>query len=158
MGSTGTQGSVAQDKVERTGRPPGRRRWQIPVLLLVVLGAGVVAARWVRENRRIAIENAYVASMQSDLLNLTRSEEAYFVESAEYGSLLECAARLRVVVFCATPGNKVSVSAHGAGVSAGWTARVTNPNTTKRCAMYVGPIEPLAPATTADPQLLPVCR
>ena len=38
------------------------------------------------------------------------------------------------------------------------TASITNLNTTKSCAIYVGAQTPAAPATTTDPEGAPVCR
>jgi hypothetical protein len=66
--------------------------------------------------------------MKSDLRNLVTAEEAYFADSVKYTTALGTA-------FAVTTGNgtpSVALTADG------WTATMTNLNTSKTCAIFIG--------------------
>ena len=108
-------------------------------LLIVVVIIGILAS--------IAIPKfgttkgkAYMAAMRSDLHNLTVAEEAYLYDNRIYTN---DAAQLR---FSTSPGVQL-LELHEYG-AAGWSAKVTHPQAfPKTCAVFVGPVAPLAPAT-----------
>jgi len=99
---------------------------------------------------------AYDASMKSDLRNLVTAEEAYFADSVKYSSRITCAdpPRRGAVAFCATAGNVLGAVTVGSGTGAGWSANIKNANTPRTCAIYIGAVTPLAPATREGQ---PVC-
>lgn len=121
---------------------------------------------------------AYDASMKSDLRNLVTAEEAYFADSVKYSSRVACAnppsanlpkrksakraggvqnrAERGSVAFCATAGNVLGVVTVGSDTQ-GWSANIKNAKTPDTCAIYVGAVTPLAPATKNDPEGAPVC-
>lgn len=92
---------------------------------------------------------AYDASMRSDLRNLVTAEEAYFADSVKYSSRITCAnpPTRGAVAFCATAGNVLGAVTVGSGTQAGWSANMKNANTPRTCAVYIGAVTPLAPAT-----------
>jgi|GEM_PF-2669017 len=102
---------------------------------------------------------AYDASMRSDLRNLVTAEEAYFADSVKYSSRITCAdpPRRGAVAFCATAGNVLSAVTVGSGTEAGWSASMKNGSTSRTCAIYVGTVTPLAPATRNGQEGRPVC-
>jgi hypothetical protein len=88
-------------------------------------------------------EMAYEASMKSDLRNLVTAEEAYFADSVKYTR--------RLNNFVVTTGNvlgPITVT------SDGWTATITNINSPKKCAIFIGRT-PVAPARREGE---PVCE
>src|SRR2546429_1658967 len=101
----------------------------------------VVAILWL--GRTIAVpklmntkERALVAGMKSDLRNLVTAEENYLADHAKYTTDLGPDYRY-------SAGNRpASIALTGDG----WTASISNPNTTEQCAVFVGST-PLAPAT-----------
>ena len=92
---------------------------------------------------------AYDASMKSDLRNLVTAEEAYFADSVKYSSHIACAhpPRRGAVAFCATAGNVLGPVSVGSGAEDGWSANIKNASTPRTCAIYIGTVTPLAPAT-----------
>jgi hypothetical protein len=102
---------------------------------------------------------AYDASMKSDLRNLVTAEEAYFADSVKYSSRIACAhpPRRGAVAFCASVGNVLGPLTVGSGTEAGWSANIKNANTPRSCAIYVGTVTPLAPATRNGREGQPVC-
>jgi prepilin-type N-terminal cleavage/methylation domain-containing protein len=130
-------------------------------LLIVVVIIGILAMIAIPKFANTK-EKAYIASMKSDLRNLVTAEEAYFADSMTYSPTVSCSIPETpgTVAFCTSPGNTLSVTmgrlrGRWAG---GWTASITNVNTTKSCAIYVGGVRPAAPATTNDPEGNPVCQ
>ncbi|HEV8380536.1 MAG TPA: DUF2939 domain-containing protein [Gemmatimonadales bacterium] len=81
------------------------------------------------------LENAYVASMKSDLRNLITAEEAYFADSVKYTTDLGSWYSTTTGV----TGPTITLTADG------FTAWVGSLNTSKTCAIYVGAAR-LAPA------------
>ncbi len=90
---------------------------------------------------------AYTASLRSDLRNLATAEEAYFYETSSYTS------NLSSLNFNLSSGVTVTF---GLASAAGWSAKVTHPLAYPiECAMFIGSIAPLAPATSEG---LMVCQ
>src|SRR3989440_1772047 len=83
-------------------------------------------------------EKAYLASMKSDLRNLVTAEEAYFADSVKYSATIGAGG----VTFTQSTGNTAPTINTTAD---GWTANITNVNTTKTCSIYIGSTS-LAPA------------
>jgi hypothetical protein len=105
-------------------------------------------------------ERAYLASMRADLRNLLVAEAMFFTESNRYSSDIACTIppTQGTVRFCLTAGNALGTVTLGPEPQTGWTANVTNANTTMSCALYVGAVTPAPPATVGDPEGTPVCR
>ncbi|HET7790458.1 MAG TPA: prepilin-type N-terminal cleavage/methylation domain-containing protein [Gemmatimonadales bacterium] len=104
-----------------------RKGFTLIELLIVVVIIGILAAIAIPKFANTK-EKAYIASMKSDLRNLVTAEEAYFADSVKYSTNLGTA-------FAVTSGNTTPVIALTAD---GWTATITNANTTKTCAIYIG--------------------
>ena len=107
-------------------------------LLVVILIIGILAAIAIPKFANTK-EKAYLASMKSDLRNLVTAEEAYFADSVKYSATIGAGG----VIFTQSTGNTAPVIALTAD---GWTANITNQNTTKTCSIFIGSTA-LAPAT-----------
>ncbi len=136
-----------------------RKGFTLIELLIVVVIIGILAAIGVPKFANTK-EKAYMASMKSDLRNLVTAEEAYFADSIKYSTSTSCTtpAPAGTVSFCPSTGNTLGAITTGTGTQAGWTASITNLNTPKSCALYVGAVTPTAPATTANSEGAPVCQ
>ena len=136
-----------------------RKGFTLIELLIVVVIIGILAAIAIPKFANTK-EKAYIASMKSDLRNLVTAEEAYFADSVKYSSSVTCTnpPTVGTVAFCTSTGNTLAAPTTGSGTQAGWTASVTDLNTTKSCGIYVGAVTPAAPAQTTDPEGAPVCR
>jgi len=128
-------------------------------LLIVVVIIGILAAIAIPKFANTK-EKAYIASMKSDLRNFVTAEEAYFADSVQYTTAVSCAnpTAAGAVAFCTSPGNTLGAVTTGTGTQAGWTTSITNQNTAKSCAIYIGAVTPAAPATTASPEGAPICQ
>ncbi len=104
-----------------------RKGFTLIELLIVVVIIGILAAIAIPKFANTK-EKAYIASMKSDLRNLVTAEEAYFADSVKYTTALGTA-------FAVTSGNSTPTIAT---TTDGWTATITNMNTTKTCAIYIG--------------------
>jgi prepilin-type N-terminal cleavage/methylation domain-containing protein len=145
-------------------------------LLIVVVIIGLLATIALPKLANTK-EKAYVASMKSDLRNLVTAEEGYFAGLLQYSATTDCTnpPAAGAVPYCTSPGNTLGpINTGGGGQGqgqgqgqqqgqggqggSGWTVSVTNANTTKRCAIYVGTVTPAAPATPTSPEGVPVCQ
>src|SRR6266576_829907 len=59
------------------------------------------------------------------------------------------------VAWCPSRGNTLDKLKVRQG---GWTARMTNANTSVACGIYIGGAAPFPPAKQSDPEAAPVCR
>ena len=130
----------------------------IELLTVVVIISILAMAAILRYN--LTREKAHIATMKSDLHSLLLAEEAFFADSGRYSASVACGSPPPVgtVSFCTTPGNTVAAPAVTSGTSAAWTTSVQSVSTGTRCAIYVGAITPASPATTTDPEGMPVCH
>ena len=115
-----------------------RKGFTLIELLIVVVIIGILAAIAIPKFANTK-EKAYIASMKSDLRNLVTAEEAYFADSVKYSTTIGAGG----VVFNVTTGNNDPVLALTAD---GWTATLSNVNTTKTCAIFIGSTA-IAPAS-----------
>ena len=136
-----------------------RKGFTLIELLIVVVIIGILAAIAIPKFANTK-EKAYISSMKSDLRNLVTAEEAYFADSIKYTTTTSCTnpAPAGSVAFCPTTGNTLGAVTTGTGTQAGWTASMTNINTAKSCAIYVGAVTPTAPATAGSSEGAPVCK
>jgi type IV pilus assembly protein PilA len=123
------------------GNQMNRKGFTLIELLIVVVIIGILAAIAIPKFANTK-EKAYIASMKSDLRNLVTAEEAYFADSVKYSATVCTINGCNGVLFAQSTGNStpaVTLSADG------WTANITNLNTTKTCSIYIGSTS-LAPA------------
>jgi type IV pilus assembly protein PilA len=111
-----------------------RKGFTLIELLIVVVIIGILAAIAIPKFANTK-EKAYIASMKSDLRNLVTAEEAYFADSVKYSTTICSTTCANGVNFAPTTGNYLAAPALTAD---GWTATITNQNTTKNCAIYIG--------------------
>lgn len=107
-----------------------RKGFTLIELLIVVVIIGILAAIAIPKFANTK-EKAYIASMKSDLRNLVTAEEAYFADSVKYTTTVGAGG----VTFNVTTGNNNPTLALSAD---GWTATISNINTTKTCAIFIG--------------------
>ena len=107
-----------------------RKGFTLIELLIVVVIIGILAAIAIPKFANTK-EKAYIASMKSDLRNLVTAEEAFFADSVKYSTTIGVGG----VALNVTTGNNNPVIALTAD---GWTATISNVNTTKTCAIYIG--------------------
>ncbi|HET7025259.1 MAG TPA: prepilin-type N-terminal cleavage/methylation domain-containing protein [Gemmatimonadales bacterium] len=110
-------------------------------LLIVVVIIGILAAIAIPKYNATKGE-AIVASMKSDLRNLAVAEEAYAYDHYAYYGGTDFTGQLNMHI----SGNNVVTIAHAD--SSGWGAGVTNPASTKTCALFMTGAS-VAPATVA---------
>ncbi len=123
-----------------------RRGFTLIELLIVVVIIGLLAAIAIPKFQNTK-GKAYTASLRSDLRNLATAEEAYFYEQSSYTT------NLTSLNFNLSSGVVVTF---GIASAAGWSAKVTHPLAYPiECAMFIGSIPPLAPATSEG---LMVCQ
>jgi len=125
-------------------------------LMIVVVIIGILATIAIPKFANTK-EKAYVASMKSDLRNLITAEEAYFADSTAYTDQTDCnrPPAPGSAAWCPSTGNTLDKLKVRQG---GWTARMTNVNTSIACGIYVGGATPFPPAKQTDPEAAPVCR
>jgi len=116
------------------GYKMNRKGFTLIELLIVVVIIGILAAIAIPKFANTK-EKAYIASMKSDLRNLVTAEEAYFADSVKYSTTVCSVAPCNGVLFAPTTGNYLAAPAL---TPDGWTATITNQNTTKNCAIFIG--------------------
>src|SRR5438093_9389226 len=107
-----------------------RKGFTLIELLIVGVIIGILAAIAIPKFANTK-EKAYIASMKSDLRNLVTAEEAYFADSVKYTAAYGAGG----VNFVQSTGNTTPAVTTTAD---GWTANITNVNTTKTCSIYIG--------------------
>ena len=115
-----------------------RRGVTLIELLIVVVIIGLLVAFAVPRLTRNK-ERAVVASMRSDLRNLTTAQEGYYQSNSTYTTN---PVALNVAL---SPGNVLTVNQ--ATVS-GWSATIANPLTTDQCYLFHGNATPVGSATS----------
>jgi type II secretion system protein G len=121
-----------------------RRGFTLIELLIVVVIIGVLAAIAIPKFQSTK-GKANAATLKSDLRNLATAQEAYFYENLTYTSSTSA---LNVQL---TSGVTIT---WGTVSAAGWAAKVSHPLAYPiECAMFMGSVSPIAPATT-EGQLL----
>ncbi len=107
-------------------------------LLTVVIIIGILAAIAIPKYTSMK-DRARVASMVSDLRNLTTAEESYFHDHSAYAP----SAGVMSPVFDPSAGNTLKiVEATGSG----WSAQISNGASSMNCALFFN-VTPVAPAT-----------
>src|SRR6266700_2859747 len=107
-----------------------RKGFTLIELLTVVVIIGILAAIAIPKFANTKLK-AYLAEMKSDLRNLVTAEEAYFADSIKYSTTIGAGG----VTFSQSTGNTLPAITLTAD---GWTANITNVNTTKTCSIYIG--------------------
>src|SRR5437667_742778 len=107
-----------------------RKGFTLIELLIVVVIIGILAAIAIPKFANTK-EKAYITSMKADLRNLVTAEEAYFADSVKYTTAYGAGG----VNFVQSTGNTTPAVTTTAD---GWTANITNVNTTKTCSIYIG--------------------
>jgi len=108
-------------------------------LLIVVVIIGILAAIAIPKFQNTK-GKANAASLRSDLRNLATAEEAYYYDNGSYTT--------SIAAMNASLTTGVSVT-FGVANGAGWSAVVTHPLAYPiQCAMFMGGVPPLPPATT----------
>ena len=125
-------------------------------LLIVLVIIGLLAAIAIPKFGNTK-EKAFIASMKSDLRNLVTAEEAYFADSTAYTEQTDCNTPPAPgsAAWCPSSGNTLDKLKVRQG---GWTAHMTNANTSVACGIYVGDAAPFPPAKQSDPEAAPVCQ
>src|SRR5207249_6379319 len=106
-------------------------------LLIVVVIIGILAAIVIQKTAN-ANETSLLVCRVFVRRNLVTAEEAYFADSVKYSATIGAGG----VTFTQSTGNTLPAIAKTAD---GWTANITNVNTTKTCSIYIGSTA-LAPA------------
>ncbi|MCZ6918698.1 MAG: pilin, partial [Gemmatimonadetes bacterium] len=86
-------------------------------------------------------ENAYIASMKSDLRNLVTAQETYFTDNTNYTTDKSAAG----LSFTETSGVTVTITVT-VGPPVGYSATSAHVGTVETCAIYMS-VAPVAPAT-----------
>ena len=119
-----------------------RKGFTLIELLIVVVIIGILAAIAIPKFANTK-EKAYVASMKSDLKNMSTAQEAYFADYLKYfaGSASNVGGTSSPLVvgtdtvFAASSGVTVTVTVNAD--SSGWQAEAEHGATTKTCGLYL---------------------
>ncbi|MCZ6916719.1 MAG: prepilin-type N-terminal cleavage/methylation domain-containing protein [Gemmatimonadetes bacterium] len=109
-------------------------------LLIVVLIIGILASIAIPKFGKTK-ENAYIASMKSDLRNLVTAQETYFTDNTTYTTDKSAAG----LSFTETSGVTVTITVT-VGPPVGFSATSVHVGTVETCAIYMS-VAPVAPAT-----------
>lgn len=107
-------------------------------LVTVVVIIGILAAIAIPKYTSMK-DRARVASMVSDLRNLTTSQEGYFHDHSAYAP----SASAMSPVFDPSTGNTLKIVQ---ATASGWSAQMSNDQSSIGCALFFN-VTPLAPAT-----------
>jgi type IV pilus assembly protein PilA len=119
-------------------RAHARSGFTLVELLIVVVIIGILAAMAIPRFQSTK-GKAYLASVKSDLKNLSTAEESFFYEHRTYSTDLDS---LKAV---ASKGDLLLVVNATAN---GWAATAYNPNSWPHtCALFYGSVSAVAPAT-----------
>jgi type IV pilus assembly protein PilA len=132
---------IAPRTLARITTKGSRQGFTLIELLIVVVIIGLLAAiaipRFVNTKGK-----AVVASMRSDLRNLTAAQESYWVENQTYYNGAVPAAGLQ---YRPTAGVVVTIVS---ATASGWSAQATAPMLTPQtCVVFYGAAPPIPPAT-----------
>ncbi|HYV98770.1 MAG TPA: prepilin-type N-terminal cleavage/methylation domain-containing protein [Gemmatimonadaceae bacterium] len=115
-----------------------RQGFTLIELLIVVVIIGILAAIAIPKFQN-SKGKANAAALKSDLHNLATAEEAYMYDNASYASNISSLSLNR------SPGVTITIVT---ATASGWSARATHPASYPlTCAIFVGSVAPLAPAT-----------
>ena len=117
----------------------GQDGFSVLELLIVMMILGILAAVAVAKYRD-ARDNAIHSTLKSDLRNLAMRQESYFTDG-NYTYTDDLAA----LEF--TPSPDVTITFDEA-TNTGWSAQATHRGSAWRCALFMGEVPPLPPATT----------
>jgi type IV pilus assembly protein PilA len=107
-------------------------------LLIVVVIIGILAMIALPRFQNTK-GKAYATSLKTDLRNLATAEEAYLFDNDAYTSVLSA------LSYNASPGVVLQITN---ATASGWSASATHPAAFPlTCALFVGNVPPLAPAT-----------
>jgi len=119
-------------------RPHHKSGFTLIELLIVVVIIGILAAMAIPRFQSTK-GKAYLASLKSDLKNLSTAEESFFYEHRAYSASIDS---LKATT---SAGDVLTiVTATGSG----WSATAYNPNSWPHtCALFYGTVSAVAPAT-----------
>jgi prepilin-type N-terminal cleavage/methylation domain-containing protein len=109
-------------------------------LLIVVVIIGILAAIAIPKFAATK-EQARVAEMRADLRDLAVAQEAY---ESDNGSYYAGAVPSSNLIYSPSGGIVITISE---ATSVGWSAEASSAFTGRKCALFVGGVTPLAPAT-----------
>jgi prepilin-type N-terminal cleavage/methylation domain-containing protein len=119
-------------------RAPHRSGFTLVELLIVVVVIGILAAMAIPRFQSTK-GKAYLASVKSDLKNLSTAEESFFYEHRTYSTDVD---------------SLKAVSSHGvvltviSATASGWSATAYHPSSWPHtCALFYGAVSAVAPAT-----------
>ena len=110
-------------------------------LLIAVVIVGLLSALAV-PRLSLMRENAFVATMKSDLRHFSQSEESHFYDNAVYSSSLAVLAFNGLQI-----SDEVTLTIAEATVT-GWAVIADHSTTNVQCALFIGTAAPVGPATT----------
>ncbi len=137
VGLATRKGRFMKSPIVREARSHRSAGFTLIELLITVIILGILASLAMKAIN--AREQAYIATMKSDLKNVILSQYAYFDENMQY------APAMPLQNFDPSPGINVIIVGNS---SEGFTARAQHQNATAKCAVFIGDIFPIfAPAT-----------
>ena len=120
---------MLQELFDRVGRKGDSEGFTLIELLIVVVIIGILAAIAIPQFSSTK-EKAYLASMKSDLRNMSTAQEVYFSENNSYASSVS-----DLSAYETSDGVTVTMAS---GTQNGWSATADHPGTNKGCGIYFG--------------------